>query len=865
MYEFIRGINWRLAALVLVLLGGLLFWFFGRRGYRALEAVPAQSALVLTFSDANQLRAMFPRDAAGLAGLAVFQVCRTDAEQALTLFRTNADLIQNRPFAAAFSLHPNDSLHPLFALDAGRRTDLARLLAPSGDSVRVTTSVFKGHTLYTVHRTGQAPVVAAARRNIVLISRFSYLVEDALLQLDKRNPWWQQQANRTDAPFRVILRPEILAERCRAFAAPDWGYLPDWLAAKAQSVVAGYDGKQWSVSVCTPKTGHDAAPAQMPRHNIATVLPDNTTLLAWVGTGRAEALSAFAGAEGDADFQHFVASWAGKEAAYALLEPYSPGMREDQFWVCAIRDEALARKRLDEYGERTGLLRRYEYQTFEVRQFLSRSLLEPLVHARRQDFQNPVCVLLDGYAVFAAGPSALELWIDKYVVSQTLANFPDYLLLAKDLPEQGSHSLYVNAAHVELLLKQVLSPGFCAENTSEIAQVQHSGLYGLDLQRRRPGEWSGVLAHRPGTAPASAASILWKTPLSSAAIGRPGIVPIAGADNEAAILIQDEQLYLYRLSPGGNIVWRKQLDQPIVSAVQGIDFYGNGGTCYLFNTADALWIIDDEGRELVGYPLRLQSPATNGVTAVDFDDDRRYSLFVACANGNLYGFDQYGRPLPGWNPKNGVGRVKHPLVHFKKETKDYLAVLSLEGQLSVFNRSGDPHFAQVQFEGNFFISPPQFDMAPESSRIVCMNAAGRAYICNLSGQTFQLETGGKSKAGHGLVLDELFGDERLDYAVLSGNVLALSGYEGKSFQKKSVHTFSAPQDTLFGAGHRGWIGSLDRTRRQFFLINGAGRVHPGFPLAGTTPFVLRRLPAGHTGYMLVVGNGAGVYAYKVSG
>jgi hypothetical protein len=850
---------------MLVLSGGFLFWFLGWRSYRLLEAVPEQSALVLTFSSVQQLQTLFPRNAGGLASLAVLQSCRADAEQALSLFRADKNL-SDRPFAAAFSLHPNDSLHPVFVVDAGHRIDLARFLADLSDSVKVVSSVFKGQILYTVQRPGRDRFVLATARNIVLFSRFSYLVEDVLLQVGDRNRWWQTQANMEEASFRAILRTNVLAERCRGQMAPGWEHLPGLLAANAEAVVAGFDGKQWRVAVRAEQIGVKSTGGQMPRFNMAAVLPDNTALLTWEGTGQPGALAEFAGEDGNqADFKRYVAPWAGKEAAFALLEPYSPGMREDQFWVCAVRDEALAHKRLNEYGERTGLLHRYTYQTFEIRQFLSRALLEPLLPSERQDFQNPVCVLLDGYAVFAASPSALELWIDKYIVGQTLANLPEYLLLNKGLPEQSSRFVYGNTDYWGLLFKQVFGPAFSVGNAADIALPQNSGLYGLDLQQRRADEWSGSLAVRKSSVSAAAASILWKASLSGAAITQPFLIQASGPDSAGAILIQDEQFQLYRLSLGGNVVWRKQLDQPILSSVQGIDFFANGSMCYLFNTADALWVIDDEGREVVGYPLRLQSPATNGVTAVDFNGDHRHSLFVACANGNLYGFDQFGRPLPGWNPKSGVGRVKHPLLHVKKETKDYLAVLSLEGQLSVFDRSGDPHFAPQQFEGNFFVSPPQIDAAAESVRIVCANAAGRAYVCNLSGQTFQLELGGNHKVESSMVLENLFGDERRDYALLNGSALVLSGYTGSTFQKKAVKTFAAPPDTLFAVGQSGRLGMLDRGRRQVFLLNATGDVHSGFPLAGTTPFILDALPAGGRGYVLIVGNGMGVYGYKVSG
>ena len=49
-------------------------------------------------------------------------------------------------------------------------------------------------------------------------------------------------------------------------------------------------------------------------------------------------------------------------------------------------------------------------------------------------------------------------------------------------------------------------------------------------------------------------------------------------------------------------------------------FLQHAGVCYLFNTAQQIWVVDKSGNNIEGFPLKLQSPATNGVAVVDFDD-----------------------------------------------------------------------------------------------------------------------------------------------------------------------------------------------------------------------------------------------------
>lgn len=860
-----------IAGLSLLLLLTLYWAFCTRSRYEALQAMPSQTAAAFVFSGLDHFEKVMQDAPAGLSGLSLLQVCRKDLVQALDVFRADSILqnaLRHGSLTAGLSLQPTDSLHTVFVLDLAESFKAAPVLDRIARDYKIFPAEFKGATIYTILLPNRERLVLAVQKNLLLFSRYSFLVEDALLQLKERDQWWAKQTappKNTTPGFRILLRPEILAARLEGSLLAAGAGLPDWLSRNFQQLEIYQSGAQWLFRTQTTSPLRLSPSAAAVPDSIFSVLPDHTALMLWLNFAEQ---ASFQGLLPDAaasrDFRQFVAPWAGKELAWVLTDPYTPDLKEDQFLVGSVQNEALAQQKLTEFGNQTGLLKQYDYQTFEIRQFLSNALIAPFLGKDRQIFQNPVCALLNGYIVFAATPSAMELWIDKYVVSQTMRNLPEFQLIKQDLPQKGNSMLVFNASYLNALAGRMLTPSFLQEFGGDISRLQGSGLFGLSMRMDPQGGIQGAWSNHAPVAQSAQASILWKLSLGAPALTAPALIPSENPDNEAAILIQDAQLMLYRISARGNVLWRKQLDQPILSAIQGIDFYQNNSTCYLFNTADAIWLLDDEGNELVGYPLHLQSPASNGVTVVDFDGNKKYSLFIACMNGNLYGFDQFGRPLAGWNPKSGTGRVKHGLIHFKSSTKDYLAVLSLSGMLSVFNRNGTPHFAPLQFDGSFFLNPPQFDAGPESPRIVCMNAGGRAYISNLSGQTFTMEMGGNRPGAETcFAMEQLFGDARKDYAVLQGNALVLFGYENQSFRKWHSLSFPSPQDTLFKTGERAQLGTLNREKRQIFLVNGQGEIHSGFPLAGTTPFCISSTVVNQHDYMLVVGNGSDVYAYKV--
>lgn len=194
-----------------------------------------------------------------------------------------------------------------------------------------------------------------------------------------------------------------------------------------------------------------------------------------------------------------------------------------------------------------------------------------------------------------------------------------------------------------------------------------------------------VLANQPLSRPLSETDILWKTVFAAPVITRPYLVEQPG--NKLVALAQDLKFKLYCLdAQNGAIAWSKPLQDRIISDIEGVDFYGNGTKCFSFSSANQIYMLDENGRDVQGFPLKLPAPATNGAKVVDFDQNTKFSFFVACENGKIYGFGHLANLWMGWNglPSNGV--VKQPILHFQHKGKDYLAVLTEAGLLSVYGR-----------------------------------------------------------------------------------------------------------------------------------------------------------------------------------
>jgi len=317
-------------------------------------------------------------------------------------------------------------------------------------------------------------------------------------------------------------------------------------------------------------------------------------------------------------------------------------------------------------------------------------------------------------------------------------------------------------------------------------------------------------------------------------------------------LVQDARNTLYLINGGGDILWKKTLDAPIVGEVQQVDFYRNGKLQYLFTTARSIQLIDRLGRNVEDFPLRLPAAVSSGISVVDYNRNGNYRIFVACENKNVYGFERSGKPLRGWSPHKMEARVRFPLVHFVADTRDYLMLLDEEGTLHVLNRKGrnrkGPFKTKSRFLQNFFV-----ETRGREFRLTNMDENGVLYTITLD-EEMRKDTLVNT---HGAVRFEyapLGNSEGRDYIVLDDQHLRVfSGNNSLLFTWPLPHPVDKDIRIMKSAKNQ-WIALHERDGESVYLIDGHGRLYENGPVTGSSLPVLAPF-AGDGTYLLVAGGG----------
>lgn len=561
------------------------------------------------------------------------------------------------------------------------------------------------------------------------------------------------------------------------------------------------------------------------------------------------------------DFERHILPWLGDEVCLFITEPTSNDFETDRFTLVEMKDARSAERLLQQLGNRVGFLEEYRYQNFDIKRLRASALMLPFLGEEAGHLLNPHYLLVDNYVLFANSRSAMELWVDQYNFAKTVGKMKVYQPYAQQWRKNSNAYLWIQTPRSAALFKSILRKDM--QPLMEKSFESWTSLSPLGLQ------WAAhqgrllttlQLGHQEPEAK-KVVSVAWRCALKADAATPPFAVRNSKT-GQLQLLIQDKENRLYCMGRSGQLLWERELPLPILSGIQEIDFHGDGSIQYLFSTKDQLYLLNAEGADAQEiYPRKLNPPTTNGATAVDYGQGPH--IFLANTENRVYGYDKYGKPLEGWSPLEGLGRIVFPLQHHEWKGEDYFMLLSQKGSLYLLDRNGRMRH-RVAWNASFTST---FQVDIKANRIAASTSDGRIKIANFQGKRFDIKAAEGITKNVRFAFADIIGDERKDYLRLSNKELALHYYDSTNqFQEAFRRSFDFPLDAVFPVRlqdkKQAYIGCYSKKRQSLYLLDSLGQNLPAFPLVGTSPFVVTDwFDLGEN--TLLVANRNSVYAYKL--
>lgn len=360
---------------------------------------------------------------------------------------------------------------------------------------------------------------------------------------------------------------------------------------------------------------------------------------------------------------------------------------------------------------------------------------------------------VDNYVVVTNNFSALQALEASYLQGATWAQqgSPQQQFLTSTL-EAATFSMFVNIQAVHSWISHHLKPVWKAIWHKNLAELCTHGYASVQVTnsgtKDQPAGHINVLLAHVGEKEMKAAPVTNITSQPHAAntastsffqAEAPILTPLMwmGTHQQegSLFLVQDSLHQLYLVSSTGQLIWKKQLDGPVLPEVQLVDLYKNNKWQYLCTTATSIHVIDYTGNEVNNFPRQLLTKGQGtAVNIIDYDRDKNYRILITDERGNIYLKDTQYRPLPGWNPKALQAPFTIAPFHLRVD-KDYFIALQERGTLHVFNRRGQSYPGFPVSVGEPVHNPLVIQKAKQAAntRLVVLTDTGKLNTYNLKG------------------------------------------------------------------------------------------------------------------------------------
>jgi hypothetical protein len=460
---------------------------------------------------------------------------------------------------------------------------------------------------------------------------------------------------------------------------------------------------------------------------------------------------------------------------------------------------------------------------------------------------------IENYLVFGGSVKSLSKFIHNNVLKRTIISNDAYKEFKNNTSPRSSISFYTNLGRSSTNYSKFLTDEIINGWEENIQVFQKVQIIGAQLNTSDDLMYNNVFlkyipafSYTPHT--------VWESRLDTVIDFKPQFVK-NHYTNQSEIFVQDLKNNIYLINNAGRILWKINLPEKINSKIYQIDYYKNSKLQIIFSTTNFIHLLDRNGNYIERYPVKLRSPATNGMSLFDYENNKNYRIFIACEDKHIYAYAKDGTLISGWNFSKTESEVNQPINHFRLENKDFI-VFGDKFKTYILDRKGN---ARVDVEeifprssNNNYLVDDRDNLA--DSRIVITDTAGVVYFIYFNGIIEKLNLG-QFTSGHFFDFKDMDGDGYKDFIYLDNRSLKVLRHNKKRLFEYSFNEeiIDGPVYYYFSYSDRK-LGVVSKREKLIYLINNDGSLYKGFPLRGSTLFSIGNFTSTTSQFNLVVGS-----------
>ncbi|NQT77166.1 MAG: DUF3352 domain-containing protein [Bacteroidetes bacterium] len=614
---------------------------------------------------------------------------------------------------------------------------------------------------------------------------------------------------------------------------------------------------------------------QAQKIEVTRILPYNTSLLLSFGfsdfeslyhknaeylqhdgifPGRESKLSKMKSRYGDR-LEEYMTAWIGNEMALALINPHLQDQKSNTFLAIHAQDIELAARKLKELSSSQYTS---EYRDYIIRRIAIPELL-PVIYGRIfSEIKENYYTQIEDYIVFANSSQSLENLINILLSGKTLEQNENFKEFTDNISDRSNIFFYFNIRNSTPLLKDILAIPLAAFIENNPGLIKNFEALAVQFKALNNMYFTSIyVKHNPAYIKEDLA--IWKAYLDAPVHGQPYFVK-DHRTNRLKIVAFDTLNNMYLIDHDGNIDWKLNLGEKVISDVHTVDYYRNGKIQYLFNTENRVYLIDLFGRDVEGYPVELKKKATNGLAVFDYDNNKDYRILIALEDNRVYNFDIKGKRIEGWKNPLSKGAITNPVQHLREGARDYIIIADAEGNVKITDRRGRSRINLKKNIVNGVNSRFYVNETNSKGIILSTDENGKLTYIHSNGKIEQTDFGNFSKA-HYFLYEDFNNKGGKDFIFLDGNKLSVfDRFKNVMFSWEFENEINSSPVIIPVSLSEKLIGVVSGESRKIYLFDRAGNLLSTPDHIGKTRILIGSL--NRDGQLnMIVGSGNTIYNY----
>ncbi len=875
-----------------------------------LDAIPPDAAFILQINRLHETRShihenLFWKD---FAGSSLFSRLNEKIEflDSLIIRREELrDLFENNPVFLSAHLSRSDDFGFLliFSLPNTRRESLADEIvrSVSGDINATAKRMFDNvQIMECMFASAGKQYTYAVYKGLFIGSFTSFLVEDAIRQL-RSGKTFAAEGNFTRIQETTGANADAnIYINCRNFSK----LLPLYLAENKAGMADRFaDLSEWSgfdikikpgalilsgFSNCDSAGYFNLVQQQEPQQvELFRILPKRTVFVMYASTEDYKhyfsGLKRKAGDETlrklntmnetyDLSLEKSLASWVSKEFALVITEPGNADFSGNTFAIFHTSDSTEARQALFALmktlsaRDNTVPAEEENYKGHPMGYISLRGVIPVLFGNLFSMIDKTFYTIIDNYVIFGNQASSLRSFIDDYSSRKLLINTPDYIAASENLSSRSSLYIYINVPHSGMITDSFLSDSLCSILHGNKEVLKKLSCLTFQASPAKNGMLYTTLSLQYASPAKTGNTLLWSAELDSSVSSVPQIFEDPG-DSSRKIVVQDDANVLYIISKEGKILMKDSLPEKIMGTIYPVTLTRKNKTCLLFNTPSSIYLMDTNGEDMKGFPIRLPDTAAAAAPISLFNSGNKkdFRILAPCINKMVYCFRKDGQPSETWTFEKLPSGIAGPVLYFSVYKKEMLALADSAGTIYMLDSNGK---LKNRFENQYhtaFLSAlyPEKGKSYEESGVIATDTSGTVFHFYMNGKT-ERQFIRKCSPGYFFGFEDLNADQSKDFIFM--NHTQLSAFNQDStliFSHDFGQAITQAPAYMFLSNGKGQIGIVSEKAGELYLFADDGSMCPGFPLQGSSPFIVET--TGEEGTrILITGSGEkSLYAYTL--